>query len=82
MSTLGTLFAGPAGKTALIGASAGAGVLTFLGLTIWQVAWKGQTLDYGSWAVAWGAVLGASAAAIAGHAWGQAKAAAAAGGAP
>ncbi len=75
--TLTGLFGGAAGKTALIAASAAAGVFVFLGLTIYQVVWRALPLDYAGWGIAWASVLGASAAAIAGHAWGQAKAAAA-----
>ncbi len=74
--TVSGIFAGAAGKTALVAASAAAGVFTFLGLTVYQVVWKGVPLDYAGWGLAWASVLGASAAAIAGHAWGQAKAAA------
>jgi hypothetical protein len=74
------IFAGAAGKTALVASSAAAGVFVFLGLTVYQVVWKAVPLDYAGWGIAWASVLGASAAAIAGHAWGQAKATAASGG--
>ena len=73
--TLSSVFAGAAGKTALVAASAAAGVFTFLGLTVYQVVWRAMPLDYAGWGIAWASVLGASAAAIAGHAWGAAKAA-------
>jgi len=69
-----SVFSGPAGKTALIAASAVGGVLTFLGLSVWHVVAGKAPFDAMSFASAWALVLGASAAAIAGHAWGQAKA--------
>ena len=74
MKRLLATFQGPDGKTALIACQASATVGTFLGLSVWSFARGGGAFDMTTFATAGGMVLTASAAAIAGHAWGQAKA--------
>ena len=74
MKAILAAFGGSDGKTALIGVQATAGVLVFLGLAVWSFARGTAAFDMGAFSVAFAGVIGASAAAIAGHAWGAAKA--------
>lgn len=74
MSRLFAAFAGSDGKTALIAVSAAGGVVVFLGLSIASFVRVHTAFDGTAFAAGWGLTLGASAAAIAGHAWGAAKA--------
>lgn len=69
------VFAGPHGKTALVATHATAGVVTFLGLSIWHVIGQHRPFDGQAFADSWMIVLGVSAAAIGGHAILQSKAA-------
>lgn len=61
-------------RTALIALSATLGAVVYLGLAVASFARGHVAFDGNEFAVGWAGVLGASAAAIAGHAWGQAKA--------
>ena len=74
MRPLLAAFRGPEGKTALVAAQASAGVATFLGLAVWSFVRGPAPFDMAGFAAAFGIVLAASAGAIAGHAWGLAKA--------
>ena len=74
MRSLLSTFNGPDGKTALVAAQATAGVLVFLAMELWSFARSRAPFDMTGFATAFGFVLTASSAAIAGHAWGQAKA--------
>ena len=67
-------FSGSGGKTALVALAAAAGVVTFLGLAVAGFWRSGGPFDSAGFAAGWGLTLGASAAAIAGHAWGAARA--------
>lgn len=61
-------------RTALIAVAAAVGALTYLGLAV-AAFWRGSGgFDGTTFAAGWSVVLGASAAAVAGHAWGAAKA--------
>lgn len=61
-------------RTALVAVAAAAGAMTYLGLAIASFVRVHGAFDGTAFATGWGVVLGASAAAIAGHAWGQARA--------
>lgn len=61
-------------RTALIAISAALGALTYLGLAVASFARGAAPFDGAAFATGWGLTLGASAAAVAGHAWGAAKA--------
>lgn len=73
-ASIKSVFAGPNGKTALVAAHATAGIVVFLGLAVWHVIGEHRPFDAAGFAGAWVMILGASAAAIGGHAWLQAKA--------
>lgn len=72
--SLFSAFSGADGKTALIAAAATLGMVVFLALTVASFMRVDVAFDGAGFAAGWSIVLGASAAAIAGHAWGQAKA--------
>lgn len=61
-------------RTALIAVAAAVGALVYLGLAIASFARGTAPFDGAAFAAGWGVTIGASAAAIAGHAWGAAKA--------
>ena len=67
-------FRGPDGKTALVAVQATVGVLVFLAMELWSFVRSRAPFAMTGFATAFGIVLTASSAAIAGHAWGQAKA--------
>ena len=73
MKSLLAYFSGSDGKTALLAVCSAGGVLTFLALAVASFV-RGAAFEPGAFALGWGGVIGASAAAIAGHAWGAAKA--------
>ena len=69
LAWLRNAFSGPSGKTALVAVHASAGVATFLGLSLYQVIIRHAAFDPAGFGGAWIMVLGASAAAISGHAY-------------
>ncbi len=66
MKSLLATFAGSDGKTALLAVCSAGGVLTFLGLAVASFA-RGAAFEPGTYALGWGGVIAASAAAIGGH---------------
>lgn len=74
ISWLRATFSGPAGKTALVAAHATAGVLVFLGLSVWHVVGGHRPFDPAGFAGAWIMMIASSAAAIGGHAYVVSKA--------
>lgn len=74
MKTTLALLTSSDARTALIALSAAIGALVYLGLAV-AAFWRGTgAFDGTTFAAGWSVVLGASAAAVAGHAWGAAKA--------
>lgn len=74
MKSLMTALTSSDARTALIAMSAAIGALVYLGLAV-AAFWRGSgAFDGTTFAAGWSVVLGASAAAVAGHAWGAAKA--------
>ena len=66
-------FAGSDGKTALLALCSAGGVVTFLGLAVASFV-RGAAFEPGTYALGWGGVIAASAAAIGGHSLLAAKA--------
>lgn len=69
-----TVLSSPDARTALVAVAAAAGAIVYLGLAVASFLRVHSAFDGAAFATGWSMVLGASAAAIAGHAWGQAKA--------
>ncbi len=74
MGKLLALFSGSDARTALIAISSAFGVVTYLGLQVASFVRSGAPFDGSGFGAGWGLTLGASAAAIVGHALWQAKA--------